>query len=75
MVELTQGRCYWRKGGAVFELEKLVYSCDSYWDLDSILACGFGILAGFLRILPMVVLHCGENLFWIYGELCKKVAD
>ena len=24
-----------------------------------------GILAGFLRILPMVVLHCGENLFWV----------
>ena len=22
--------------GAVFELEKPVYSCDSYWDLDSI---------------------------------------
>ena len=34
MVELTQGRCYWRKGGAVFELEKPVYSCDSYWDLS-----------------------------------------
>ena len=28
-----------------------------------ILAYGFGHLAGFLRILPMVVLHCGENLF------------
>ena len=35
MVELTQGRRYWRKGGAVFELEKPVYSRHSYWDLDS----------------------------------------
>ena len=24
-----------------------------------------GISAGFLRILTMVVLHCGENLFWV----------